>query len=61
MSYDRYSARCCSKNIWRKFRYIALNADKVSKVIQTVEGATSPQVERVSGLPQINVNMTVLV
>lgn len=34
---------------------LALNADKVSKVIQTVEGATSPQVERVSGLPQINV------
>ncbi len=34
---------------------LALNADKVSKVIQTVEGATSPQVERVSGLPQINI------
>ena len=34
---------------------LALNADKVSKVIQTVQGATAPQVERVSGLPQINV------
>ncbi|GAB0155169.1 CusA/CzcA family heavy metal efflux RND transporter [Chryseobacterium sp. Alg-005] len=30
-------------------------ADRVSKVIQSVDGATSPQVERVSGLPQINV------
>lgn len=30
-------------------------ANKVSKVIQGVKGATSPQVERVSGLPQINV------
>ncbi|MBL7980076.1 MAG: CusA/CzcA family heavy metal efflux RND transporter [Bacteroidetes Order II. Incertae sedis bacterium] len=34
---------------------LAVYADKVSKVIQTVNGATSPQVERVSGLPQINV------
>lgn len=34
---------------------LALNADKVSKVIQTVQGATAPQVERVNGLPQINV------
>jgi cobalt-zinc-cadmium resistance protein CzcA len=34
---------------------LAIYADKVSKVIQTVNGATSPQVERVSGLPQINV------
>lgn len=34
---------------------LAENADKVSKVIQSVKGATSPQVERVSGLPQINV------
>jgi cobalt-zinc-cadmium resistance protein CzcA len=25
------------------------------KVIQSVKGATSPQIERVSGLPQINV------
>ena len=30
-------------------------ANQVSKVIQNVAGATSPQVERVSGLPQINV------
>lgn len=30
-------------------------ANKVSAVIQSVEGATSPQVERVSGLPQINI------
>lgn len=34
---------------------LSIYADKVSKVIQNVEGATSPQVERVSGLPQINV------
>ncbi len=30
-------------------------ADKTANIIQTVEGATPPQVERVSGLPQINV------
>uniref|UniRef100_A0A915JIK6 Uncharacterized protein n=1 Tax=Romanomermis culicivorax TaxID=13658 RepID=A0A915JIK6_ROMCU len=30
-------------------------ADKVGKIIQTVDGATTPQIERVSGLPQINV------
>jgi cobalt-zinc-cadmium resistance protein CzcA len=30
-------------------------ADKVSKVIQGVEGATAPQVEQVNGLPQINI------
>jgi len=30
-------------------------AKKVSAVIQTVEGATAPQIERVSGLPQINI------
>lgn len=30
-------------------------ANKVSAVIQSVDGATSPQVERVSGLPQINI------
>lgn len=30
-------------------------ADKTSKAIQSVEGVTAPQVERVSGLPQINV------
>ncbi|SEW40492.1 cobalt-zinc-cadmium resistance protein CzcA [Chryseobacterium wanjuense] len=34
---------------------LSVYADKVSKVIQNVEGATSPQVERVGGLPQINV------
>ncbi|GIV29820.1 MAG: acriflavine resistance protein B [Bacteroidia bacterium] len=34
---------------------LAIYADKVSKVIQTVNGATSPQVERITGLPQINV------
>jgi len=34
---------------------LSIYANKVSKVIQTVNGATSPQVERVSGLPQINV------
>ena len=34
---------------------LALYAKEVSEVIQTVQGATSPQVERVSGLPQINV------
>ncbi|KMQ68208.1 acriflavine resistance protein B [Chryseobacterium sp. FH2] len=34
---------------------LSVYVDKVSKVIQNVEGATSPQVERVGGLPQINV------
>lgn len=34
---------------------LAYYADKTSKVIQSVNGATSPQIERVSGLPQINV------
>lgn len=34
---------------------LSIYANKVSKVIQSVDGATSPQVERVSGLPQINV------
>ena len=34
---------------------LSVYADKVSKVIQNVDGATSPQVERVGGLPQINV------
>ncbi len=34
---------------------LSIYADKVSKIIQNVEGATSPQVERVGGLPQINV------
>ncbi|AZA78987.1 CusA/CzcA family heavy metal efflux RND transporter [Chryseobacterium sp. G0186] len=34
---------------------LAVYADKVGKIIQTVDGATAPQIERVSGLPQINV------
>lgn len=34
---------------------LATYADKVNKVILTVQGATAPQVERVSGLPQINI------
>ncbi|WP_293302333.1 CusA/CzcA family heavy metal efflux RND transporter [Pedobacter sp. UBA4863] len=34
---------------------LAAYADEVSKVIQKVAGTTAPQVERISGLPQINV------
>ncbi len=34
---------------------LAVYADKTAKIIQSVKGATSPQIERVSGLPQINV------
>jgi cobalt-zinc-cadmium resistance protein CzcA len=34
---------------------LSLYAEKVGEVIQGVEGATAPQIERVSGLPQINV------
>lgn len=34
---------------------LSIYADKVGKIIQTVDGATAPQIERVSGLPQINV------
>ncbi len=34
---------------------LAVYANEVSEVIQNVPGATSPQVERVSGLPQINI------
>jgi len=30
-------------------------AQRVAEVIQSVQGATSPQIERVSGLPQINI------
>jgi cobalt-zinc-cadmium resistance protein CzcA len=30
-------------------------ANQVAKVVQSVDGATSPQVERISGLPQINI------
>ncbi|KQT35976.1 acriflavine resistance protein B [Chryseobacterium sp. Leaf405] len=34
---------------------LGIYAEKTAKVIQSVKGATSPQIERVSGLPQINV------
>ncbi|MFC3158489.1 cobalt-zinc-cadmium resistance protein CzcA [Chryseobacterium arachidis] len=34
---------------------LTIYADRTAKVIQSVKGATSPQIERVSGLPQINV------
>ncbi|MPS64707.1 CusA/CzcA family heavy metal efflux RND transporter [Chryseobacterium sp.] len=34
---------------------LAMYVDKTAKIISSVEGATSPQIERVSGLPQINV------
>ncbi|WP_079640795.1 CusA/CzcA family heavy metal efflux RND transporter [Sphingobacterium nematocida] len=34
---------------------LANYANQVGAVIQTVEGATPPQIERVSGLPQINI------
>lgn len=34
---------------------LAIYSDKVSRVIQGVDGVTTPQVERISGLPQINV------
>lgn len=34
---------------------LALYADQTAAVIQSVKGATPPQIERVSGLPQINV------
>ncbi|MGI9649783.1 CusA/CzcA family heavy metal efflux RND transporter [Chryseobacterium sp. RLHN22] len=34
---------------------LGIYADKTAKVIQSVKGATSPQIERISGLPQINV------
>ncbi len=35
---------------------LAAYANEVSELIQSVPGATSPQVERVSGLPQINID-----
>lgn len=35
---------------------LSVYANKVSKVIQNVEGTSPPQVERVSGLPQINID-----
>jgi len=34
---------------------LAVYAERVSQVIQTVEGTTAPQIERVNGLPQINI------
>lgn len=34
---------------------LAVYANKVSQVIQNVDGVTTPQVERIGGLPQINV------
>ncbi len=34
---------------------LSVYAKQVSEVIQTVKGATAPQIERVSGLPQINI------
>jgi len=34
---------------------LSVYADKVGKTIQTVKGVTAPQIERISGLPQINV------
>ncbi|KQT18623.1 acriflavine resistance protein B [Chryseobacterium sp. Leaf404] len=34
---------------------LAIYAEKTAKIIQSVNGTTSPQIERVSGLPQINV------
>jgi len=34
---------------------LAMLAEKVARTVQQVEGATQPQVERVAGLPQINV------
>lgn len=34
---------------------LSVYAEKVGKVIQSVDGVTAPQIERVGGLPQINV------
>ncbi|MBP7255718.1 MAG: CusA/CzcA family heavy metal efflux RND transporter [Chitinophagales bacterium] len=34
---------------------LLLYANQIGKIVQTVEGATSPSVERVAGLPQINI------
>lgn len=34
---------------------LAVYAEKVRKIIEGIQGATSPQVERVNGLPQINI------
>ncbi|MDR1543157.1 MAG: CusA/CzcA family heavy metal efflux RND transporter [Prevotellaceae bacterium] len=34
---------------------LALYAEKVAEIVQKVDGATAPQVEKVTGLPQINI------
>lgn len=34
---------------------LSIYANKTSSIIQSVEGVTAPQVERISGLPQINI------
>ncbi|MFC6269487.1 CusA/CzcA family heavy metal efflux RND transporter [Frigoriflavimonas asaccharolytica] len=34
---------------------LSIYGDKVSSIVQTVEGTSEPQVEQISGLPQINV------
>lgn len=34
---------------------LLISAEKTAKIIQTVEGATAPQIESVDGLPQINI------
>lgn len=34
---------------------LAVYADKAGKVIQSVDGVTAPQIEQISGLPQINI------
>ncbi len=35
---------------------LSVYANKVSEVVQQVKGATPPQVEKVNGLPQINID-----
>jgi cobalt-zinc-cadmium resistance protein CzcA len=35
---------------------LSVYANKVSEVVQQVQGATPPQVEKVNGLPQINID-----
>jgi Cu/Ag efflux pump CusA len=37
---------------------LAIYADKTAKVIQSVQGATSPQIERVVGYRRLMWNMT---
>ena len=34
---------------------LLISANKVAEIVKTVQGATEPQVERVAGLPQINI------